>query len=427
MASNTNKSLKNKVIYSVYVRNHSESGDFKGVMKDLDRIKLLGVDYIWFMPIHPIGEVNKKGELGCPYSISDYRAVNPEYGTMEDFKELVSAIHEKGMKCMIDVVYNHTSHESVLSKEHPEFFYKKPDGRFGNKVGDWTDVIDLDYTNKDLWDYQLETLKMWAKIVDGFRCDVASLVPIEFWNRARKEVAEVNPDCLWLAESVEYGLIKYARDTGFNCLSDSELYQAFDILYDYDVYPKYLAYVDGEIPLSEYINALNQQEYIYPENYIKLRCLENHDRARAKKLVVTEQEVINYTAFMYMLKGTVLLYAGQETENTNTPSLFDYDKVDWNTGFDLTPILHNLYRVKQSEVITNGTYELKAYDSENAVTITYKSDKGIVFGAFSMRCYECIVEAEVPDGEYKNKINGKSVFVKNGEIELDGFPVIIEF
>lgn len=143
---------------------------------------------------------------------------------------------------------------------------------------------------------------MWAKIVDGFRCDVASLVPIEFWNRARKEVAEVNPDCLWLAESVEYGLIKYARDTGFNCLSDSELYQAFDILYDYDVYPKYLAYVDGEIPLSKYINALNQQEYIYPENYIKLRCLENHDRARAKKLVVTEQEVINYTAFMYMLR-----------------------------------------------------------------------------------------------------------------------------
>lgn len=426
MANNTSKSLKNKVIYSVYVRNHSKSGDFKGVMADLDRIKLLGVDYIWFMPIHPIGQLNKKGELGCPYSISDYRTVNPEYGTMEDFKELVSAIHEKGMKCMIDVVYNHTSYESVLSKEHPEFFYKKPNGAFGNKVGDWTDVIDLDYTNKDLWDYQIETLKMWAEIVDGFRCDVASLVPLEFWLRARKEVAEVNPDCLWLAESVEYGLIKYARDTGFTCLSDSELYQAFDILYDYDVYPKYLAYADGEISIGEYVDALNQQEYIYPENYIKLRCLENHDRTRAKKLFGTEQEVVNLTAFMYMLKGTALLYAGQETENTNTPSLFDYDKVDWDTGYDLSPILHNLYRVKQSPIITNGTYHLKAYNSENAATITYKSDEGTIFAAFSMKCYECIVEAEVPDGEYKNKINGKSVFVKNGVIELDGFPVIIE-
>lgn len=426
MANNTNKSLKNKVIYSVYVRNHSESGDFKGVMADLDRIKLLGVDYIWFMPIHPIGQVNKKGELGCPYSISDYRAVNPEYGTIEDFKELVSAIHEKGMKCMIDVVYNHTSHDSVLSKEHPEFFYKKPNGTFGNKVGDWTDVIDLDYTNKDLWDYQIETLKMWAEIVDGFRCDVASLVPIEFWLRARKEVAEVNPECLWLAESVEYGLIKYARDTGFTCLSDSELYQAFDILYDYDIYPKYLAYVDGEISIGEYVEALNQQEYIYPENYIKLRCLENHDRTRAKKLFKSEREVVNFTAFMYMLKGTALLYAGQETENTETPSLFEYDKVNWNTGYDLSAILHNLYRVKQSSIITNGTYELRAYNSENAATITYKSSEGTLFGAFSMRCYECRVEAEVPDGEYKNKINGKTVFVKNGKLELDGFPVIVE-
>lgn len=425
MADNTNKILKNKVIYSIYVRNHSASGDFKGVLADLDRIKLLGVDYIWFMPIHPIGEINKKGELGCPYSISDYRAVNPEYGTMDDFKELVAAIHERGMKCMIDVVYNHTSHGSLLSKEHPEYFYKKSDGSFGNKVGDWTDVIDLDYSNEELWDYQIETLKMWATIVDGFRCDVASLVPIDFWLRAREEVAGVNPDCLWLAESVEYGLIKYARDNGFGCLSDSELYRAFDILYDYDVYPKYLAYADGEISLSEYIDVLNQQEYIYPENYIKLRCLENHDRVRAKKLFRNEIELINFTAFMYMLKGTALIYAGQETENTETPSLFEMDKVNWNTGFDLTPIMHNLYRAKQNEIITNGTYELRAYDGSNAATITYKSSKGTLFCAFSFRCEECKVEAEVPDGEYKNKINGKTVFVRSGMLEFGGFPVII--
>ena len=164
MASDTNINLRNQVMYSVYVRNHTPEGTFKALEKDLPRIKQMGVDVIWLMPIHPIGVVGKKGELGCPYSIKDYRTVNPAYGTREDFVQLVDAIHGLGMKCIIDVVYNHTSKDSVLSIEHPEFFYKKEDGSFGNKVGDWSDVYDLDYKNKDLWDYQIDTLKMWAEM-----------------------------------------------------------------------------------------------------------------------------------------------------------------------------------------------------------------------------------------------------------------------
>lgn len=128
--------MRNKVIYSVYVRNHTNDGTFNAVAEDLDRIKSLGTDIIWFMPIHPIGVKNKKGSLGCPYANKDYRTTNPEYGTMDDFKSLVEKIHAKGMKCIIDVVYNHTSPDSNLSVEHPEFFYRKPDGNFGNKVGD---------------------------------------------------------------------------------------------------------------------------------------------------------------------------------------------------------------------------------------------------------------------------------------------------
>lgn len=128
MARNTDVSLRKQTMYSVYVRNHSEEGTFKAVTRDLDRIKDLGTDIVWFMPIHPIGEKNRKGILGSPYAISDYRKVNPEYGTLEDFKELIGETHKKGMKLMIDVVYNHTSHESVLWQEHPEWFYKKPNG-----------------------------------------------------------------------------------------------------------------------------------------------------------------------------------------------------------------------------------------------------------------------------------------------------------
>jgi glycosidase len=173
MATDTGLSLRNQVMYCVFVRQYSKEGTFRKVTEDIPRIRSLGTDIVWLMPIHPIGIEGRKGSLGSPYAISDYRAVNPEYGTMEDFRELVDAIHAHGMKCIIDVVYKHTSPDSVLLKTHPEWFYHRADGTPGNRIGDWTDIVDLDYSKKGLWEYQIETLRNWARIVDGFRCDVA--------------------------------------------------------------------------------------------------------------------------------------------------------------------------------------------------------------------------------------------------------------
>ena len=229
MALVTDIKLRNQVMYSIYVRNHTNEGTFNSIVGDLDRIKALGTDIIWFMPIHPIGVEKKKGSLGCPYAISNYRDVNPCYGTMDDFKRLVDEIHKRGMKCIIDVVYNHTSPDSVLVQHNPEYFYRDKDGNFGNMAGDWGDVIDLDYSNKDLWRYQIDTLKLWAEIVDGFRCDVASKIPVEFWIQARQQVAEVKSDCLWLAETIHPGFVRYLRTLNLTGHSDSEMYQAFDV------------------------------------------------------------------------------------------------------------------------------------------------------------------------------------------------------
>ena len=131
MASTTKTNLRNQVMYSVYVRNHTEEGTFKALEQDLDRIKALGTDIIWLMPIHPVGEKAKKGTLGSPYAIRNYREVNPEFGTLDDLKSLVNAIHEKGMKCIIDVVYNHTSPDSWLVENHPEYFYRKTGRKHG--------------------------------------------------------------------------------------------------------------------------------------------------------------------------------------------------------------------------------------------------------------------------------------------------------
>ena len=273
MATCTRKEYRNQVLYSVFVRNYSEEGTFEAVRRDLDRIQSLGVDMIWLMPIHPLGQKARKGVLGSPYAIRDYRAVNPEFGTVEDFKELVADIHSRGMKCIIDVVYNHTAPDSWLAENHPEWFYHKPDGSFGNRIGDWTDIIDLDYSNRDLWDYQIETLKQWATIVDGFRCDVAPLIPLEFWLKAREEVEKVRPGCFWLAESVEPGFIVENRARGLTALSDSEIFQAFDAAYDYDIYDTFVACLEGKLPLERYAEAVTRQEYIFPDNYVKLRFL----------------------------------------------------------------------------------------------------------------------------------------------------------
>ena len=145
--------LKSQTIYQVYVRNFSKEGTFKKVIEKLDYIKDLGTDILYLLPIHEIGVVNHKGSLGCPYSIKDYYSIAPELGTLEDFKLLIEETHKKGMKIMMDIVFNHTSRDSVLLNTHPEWFFKKNDGSFGSKAGDWTDVFDVDHSHKELDEY----------------------------------------------------------------------------------------------------------------------------------------------------------------------------------------------------------------------------------------------------------------------------------
>ena len=338
MAVNTDPRLQNQVIYSVYVRAHTPEGTFRAVIPDLDRIKALGTDIVWFLPIHPIGVEGKKGSLGCPYANRDYRTVNPAYGTMDDFKALVDEIHKRGMKCMIDVVYNHTSPDSTLYAAHPEFFYHGPDGKPGNKMGDWADVIDLDYRNRDLWAYQIDSLVMWAQIVDGFRCDVASFVPVEFWRAARQAVAKVNPDCIWLAETVHQSYGCLARRSGVYSALDYDAFSAFDMEYEYDVREAFDQYLAGKIVLSHYLDMVNFQEATYPANYNKLRFLENHDQPRIASFVRDEASLKNFTAMLYFEKGTTLIYAGQEFEDDHVPSLFEREPIDRKPAMTSAPI-----------------------------------------------------------------------------------------
>ncbi len=425
MAVNTEKKWRSMVLYSVFVRNYSPEGTFEALRKDLGRIKELGTDIVWLLPIHPIGKKARKGSLGSPYAISDYRGINPEYGSLEDFKRLVEDIHAHGMKCIIDVVYNHTSPDSWLAENHPEWFFRKADGSFGNRIADWHDVIDLDYSQRGLWDYQIDTLKMWSGIVDGFRCDVAPLVPLEFWLEARKRVAEVNPDCFWLAESVEPFFTTANRARGICSLSDSEIFQAFDASYEYDIFYRYRQYLKGQISLADYVWSVNQQEAIYPENYVKLRCLENHDNSRAAFVIRDRASLISWTAFVYFQKGMTMIYNGQERCLPHLPGLFDKDTVCWQNGEDISGLMKRLYEIKKDPVFTDSSYTVEALGEDTLIARHVKGDK-CMLGIFPLKGTGRLMDIDIPNGIYENLIDGSSVEVHMGMLHTESKPIIIE-
>ena len=267
---------------------------------------------------------------------------------------------------------------------------------------------------------------MWASLVDGFRCDVASFVPVEFWQKAREEVSRVNPDCIWLAETVHQSYGCRARRLGIYSALDYDEYSAFDIEYDYDTRECFDKYLRGEIALTHYLDMLNYQEAIYPANYNKLRCLENHDQPRIRSFVPRECDLINYTAFLYFLKGTTLIYAGQEFENIHLPSLFEKDTVSRGTGRDLSKLMRRLYEIKRDHFGCED-YFLAAGDDKNNIAVLERGsgDKRFI-GVFSLRSLSAEVSVDLPDGTYPELISGTAVEVRGGKLRCTGDPIILE-
>ena len=426
MSIYTRKDLRKLFIYQVYLRNHTKSGTIQEFIKDLDRIKDLGVDVVYLLPIHEIGQINKKGELGCPYSIKDYRSINHEYGTIDDFNQLVEEVHNRGMKLMIDVVYNHTSYDSVLLNTHPEYFYKR-NGEFANRVGDWWDITDLDYTvSKDLWVELIDTLVYWTKTgVDGFRWDVSSLLPLEFLEAAHDAVRDINEDTIFLSESVHGSFLRYIRNQGFGGLSESEVFQVFDMAYDYDTHPYFEAYLNGKGTFRRYLEELERQEECFPENYIKMRNLENHDFGRFAPMVNNDIDKINnWTALMFYLKGSTMVYAGQERCDTNKPSLFDKDDVNWS-GRDISPLIQSLSKIVKDDVFSHGVHNIRITDRELFVG-EYELNKKCIVGVLNVGLETGEFNIAKPDGVYTNLIDGSTFEIVNEKLILTNKPLIFE-
>ncbi|WP_282041444.1 alpha-amylase family glycosyl hydrolase [Winogradskyella flava] len=191
---------KNAAIYQLNTRQFTQEGTFKSAQKELSRLKELGVDIIWLMPIHTIGEKNRKGSLGSPYAVKDYYSVNPEFGTLKDLKDFVAEAHNRDMYVILDWVANHTAWDNELVEKYPDWYDRDYKGDFRpTPWWDWSDIIDLDYNKPEVRQYMTEALKYWVKEanIDGYRCDVAGMVPIDFWNNVRKELDAVNLYLCW--------------------------------------------------------------------------------------------------------------------------------------------------------------------------------------------------------------------------------------
>jgi cyclomaltodextrinase len=307
--------VRDGVIYEIYPRDFSEKGNFDGVTAELDRLKELGVNILWLMPIHPIGQEKKKGPIGSPYAVRDYYAVNPDYGTAADLKRLVSEAHKRGMKVIIDVVANHTSWDSVMMKT-PEFYVRDASGKI-TFPHDWSDVAELNYDNPQLRRYMIDMLKFWLRDfdLDGFRCDVAAEVPTDFWEQARVELDKVKHDIVMLAESDKPELLA----------------SAFDLDYSWPLHGTLNDVMRGRKPAAAFRETWESDAAKYPRGALRMRFSDNHDEKRAVARF-GEPGALAASALMFTLDGVPMLYNGMEvgdTTESGAPALFEKLPVFW--------------------------------------------------------------------------------------------------
>ncbi len=360
--------LRRSVVYEIFPRNFSQDGDFKAITGRLDELKDLGVDILWLMPLHPIGQKIKKGTLGSPYAVRDYYAINPDYGNAEDLKTLVAGAHQRGMKVILDVVAGHTAWDSVLLEQHPEFFKKDDAGKIIPPNPGWTDVAALNYENQDLRRYMTDMLKHWVKEfrVDGFRCDVAFTVPSAFWESARAELEPLNPQIILLADAnAAPGLTAKAFDMDNSGALNSALNRVMS-----GVGPAYL--------LDRSWENTRQQ---FPTGSLHLRFSDNHENTRAVARFGLSG-ALAAQVFMLTLDGVPLFYNGMEvgdaTESAD-PALFEKLPVYWNVGGrpPLREIYRNLIQLRKGHpaFYNDSVTWLQNTASSEVITILRKDDQ----------------------------------------------------
>ncbi len=385
--------VRDGVIYEIYPRAFSVSGDFNGVTAHLDELKELGVNILWLMPIHPIGQEKKKGTIGSPYAVRDYYGINPDYGSKQDLHRLVAEAHRRGMKLIIDIVANHTSWDNVLMNR-PAFYEHDATGKI-TYPHDWSDVAALNYENPELRRYMIEMLKYWIREfdLDGFRCDVAEEVPTEFWDNARAELDRIKPDLIMLAEAHKAVLLT----------------KAFDLDYSWPLHGALTKVLQGGIPASQLRVEWEKEFREWPRGSLHMRFSDNHDERRAIARF-GELGALAASALMFTLDGVPLLYNGMEvgdTTESGAPALFEKLPIFWPIA-ERRPEFRRFYQQmialrRSSPALRRGVLEwLKNTDESRVVTFRRRSTSEEVLVAINFSNRPFRGRASVPRSAYRD-------------------------
>lgn len=349
--------IKQSNIYEVNVRQYTPEGTFKAFEANLPRLKEMGVDILWFMPITPISKVDRKGELGSYYAVADYTAVNPEFGTLDDWKNLVNKAHELGFKVITDWVANHTGADNRWMQSNPDFFVKKADGTYAFAF-DWSDTRDLNYMNPLLHDSMINAMKFWLTEtkIDGFRCDVAGEVPRNFWQRCIKELKTVKPDIFMLAESD----VAWIHDAGFNAS------------YGWDGFAKMKKVANGEASAKVLDTVLQKLDETYPPDYIKMYFTSNHDENswnKADYATMPGEVHAPFAVLTQTWKNTLpLIYSGQEEPFLDSISFFYKDTISFGK-YQRAAFYKTLLALRKSTpaLATDAAFNKLASSNDDAV------------------------------------------------------------
>ena len=348
---------RDAVLYQINTRHFTPEGTFKAAQEELPRLKALGVDILWLMPIHPIGEKNRKGTLGSPYSVRDYYAVNPEFGTEADFRTFVDAAHAQGFKVILDLVANHTAWDHPLASEQPGWYEKTWDGDFRpTPWWDWSDIIDLDWSQPGVRAHIGGAMEYWVREfgVDGYRADVAGYVPVDFWETMRARLDAIRP--VFMLGEVQQSAWHRA---------------AFDASYAWDWHNTSKNVAQGKGNATSFYGYYAENESLWPRQAMRMTYIENHD-SNAWEGTIYE----NYgaaleamTALSFTGEGLPLIHNGMESCNAKRLEFFERDPIDWAQDPDCSygALLRDLIAFRTANpALHNGKWGARMHKIENS-------------------------------------------------------------
>ncbi len=410
----------NSTIYEANIRQYTQEGTFAAFEEHLPKLKEMGIEIIWLMPIHPIGEKNRKGTFGSYYSVKDYKGINPSFGTEKDFKRLVDKIHELNMYIIIDWVANHTAWDHPWTKTNKDFYTLDTPGNFIPPVPDWSDVIDLNYKNREMQIQMIDALKYWVEEfdIDGYRCDVAAMVPREFWSEVRKELDKIKL-VFMLAEADEVELHK----------------KGFDMTYGWPLKDLMNNFAKGETKIEDFKDYFLIHEKEYPANAFRMNFTTNHDENSWNGTVFERLGNLAepFTVLISTAKGMPLVYSGQEAGMNKALEFFEKDEIEWK-DHEKREIFTKIFNEKETnKALWNGEKGgemnfINVSDNENVLAFyrEKENDKIVVILNLSNKDSQISFSSEKIFGGYNNLFTEQKVILDaKNKFKLGAFDYLV--